>query len=237
MTNDDTTHFLLRTTMTSKSLSSRLSSELSSVANLTTEAVLSGAWAYPLRGILYFLAHPALYRAAAPVLLKSALVSLAIVAFLFLFTYLPQAAFCALFSGPLGFVAAVPLVLGEAYALIALVSRAFFLGQAQDDICTHPSLPALQRVLTAPAPPVDAVLLQQGHDALVERGRTVSKTRGGIRKLGKSVTAPLSRFGPAGIARYLVSLPLNALPGVGTALFLLYNGTPRAPLCCVLCAG
>jgi hypothetical protein len=54
---------------------------------------------------------------------------------MFTFTYLPQVAFCALFTGPLAFVAAIPLVLGESYAIISLVSKMFFVTQAQDDIC------------------------------------------------------------------------------------------------------
>lgn len=54
---------------------------------------------------------------------------------MFVFTYLPQVAFCALFSGPLAFVAAAAMVLGESYALISVFSKAFFLTRAQDNIC------------------------------------------------------------------------------------------------------
>ena len=71
---------------------------------------------------------------------------------------------------------------------------------------------------------VDAVLLQRGNVQLVEAGREVTTTGGGVKKLGKSLSKPLDRFSPQSFIRYLVSLPLNAIPFVGTALFLLYNG-------------
>lgn len=109
--------------------------ELSKTASIAKDIVLSGGWAYPLRGIIYFITHPSLYRAVAPVLLKCILASIAITLGLFVFTYLPQVAFCAVFSGPLAFVAAATLVFSEAYALILLVSKIFFLGRAQDNIC------------------------------------------------------------------------------------------------------
>lgn len=70
---------------------------------------------------------------------------------------------------------------------------------------------------------VDAVLLQQGHENLVGRGREV-KSRSGIKTLGRSITKPLNRFSKEGILRYIVSLPLNSIPFVGTVMFFLYNG-------------
>jgi hypothetical protein len=84
---------------------------------------------------------------------------------------------------------------------------------------------------------VDAVLLQQGHSALVSRGRQFSRSSGrrGIAKLGKSIAAPLNKFSQESIVRYLVSLPLNAVPVLGTFLFLMYNGEQkeRAKLCVI----
>jgi hypothetical protein len=85
--------------------------------------------------VLYFLTYPQLYRAIAPTLARSLVSSLAILVGMFTFTFLPQAAFCALFSGAFGLAAAVPLVLGESYVLVALVGKLFFVERAQDDIC------------------------------------------------------------------------------------------------------
>jgi hypothetical protein len=70
-------------------------------------------------------------------------------------------------------------------------------------------------------------MLQKGHTALVVRDRSISRsTRKGVivTRLGKSLKAPLGKFSKEGILRYLVSLPLNAIPFLGTVLFLLYNG-------------
>jgi hypothetical protein len=46
----------------------------------------------------------------------------------------------------------------------------------------------------------------------------------------KGVSKPLSRLSREGLLRYVVSLPLNLVPMVGTVLFLLYNGACLA--CC-----
>ena len=91
---------------------------------------------YPVYGIVYLGTHPTLYRAVAPIFGKCILVSLGITAGLFVFTYIPQLALCALFSGPLAFIPAAIMVLGEAYFLSSLVTRVFFIGAAQDTICT-----------------------------------------------------------------------------------------------------
>jgi hypothetical protein len=103
---------------------------------LSRDAFLSQAWMYPLLGIYYLGSRPALYNAVAPVVIKTLITSLAITAGMFTFTYLPQLAFCAVFSGPLAFASAAVMVLGESYVLIAFVSKLFFLNAAQDRLCT-----------------------------------------------------------------------------------------------------
>ncbi|KAF9492277.1 hypothetical protein BDN71DRAFT_1223469 [Pleurotus eryngii] len=183
--------------------------EINHASVAAKEAVLSGGWYYPLYGVVYFISHPSLYRSVAPLMLKSALASLGITIGMFTFTFLPQVAFCALFSGPLAFVAAFALVLSESSAIILLVAKAFLLGPTQDRL-------------------FDAVMVQQGHADVVQRGREV-KSSNGVKTLGKSITRPLGRFSKARIIRYIISLPLNALPFIGTALFLLYNGNKAGP--------
>lgn len=79
----------------------------------------------------------------------------------------------------------------------------------------------------------DATLMVKGHESLVSNGRSLGKKGGSITKrMGKRLSAPLSRFSAAGIARYIIcassrarhplieALPLNFVPGLGTALFL-----------------
>ena len=126
---------------------------LRTVTHLTTDAVGSGGWIYPIRGILYFVSHPSLYRSISDVLIKCILGSVGVVVGMFVLTYLPQVAILAVVSGPLAFIgcvctahmtlgiltpyidSAVPLVLGESYAIILFGSKIFFLGEAQDRIC------------------------------------------------------------------------------------------------------
>ncbi|TEB36037.1 hypothetical protein FA13DRAFT_1902342 [Coprinellus micaceus] len=184
--------------------------ELSQAISLTNEAIFSGAWYYPLLGVHYVASHPTLYKAVYPILTKALITSVGITGALFFFTWLPQLALCAVLTGPLAFIPATLMVLAESYLLVIFISRAFFLSEAQDKI-------------------FDAVLLQRGNVQLVEAGREVTTTGGGVKKLGKSLSKPLDRFSPQSLIRYLVTMPLNAIPFLGTTLFLLYNGKKLGP--------
>ncbi|KAL7422478.1 hypothetical protein Q5752_003126 [Cryptotrichosporon argae] len=177
---------------------------------VAADAATSGAWAYPLLGAYYLLTHPTLLRPLVPVIFKGVVLSLGVLAFLFAFTYLPQVAVLAFISGPLAFVAAVPLILAEAYVVITFLARTYLLGSVGVDV-------------------FDAVLLQKGQIALVERGRQVSAADGKPRVLGRLLTKPLSKFSTDGIVRYILTLPLNFIPVVGTASFLLLNGYKAGP--------
>ncbi|KAJ7349346.1 hypothetical protein DFH08DRAFT_865189 [Mycena albidolilacea] len=185
-----------------------LEREALEILTVSRDAVLSGGWWYPLQGVWYLLSHASLYRAIFPVILKILLTALGITAALFTFTYLPQVAFCALFSGPFAFATAALLVLGEAYAVIMFVSKAFFLGRAQDQL-------------------FNAVFRQQGINLVYVEQK--GKSRSFAQTLFKGVSKPLQRFSREGLLRYVVSLPLNLVPMVGTVLFLLYNGAKAGP--------
>ena len=80
---------------------------LGTVTHLTTDAVGSGGWIYPIRGILYFVSHPSLYRSISDVLIKCILGSVGVVVGMFVLTYLPQVAILAVVSGPLAFIGCV----------------------------------------------------------------------------------------------------------------------------------
>ncbi|KAJ6500375.1 hypothetical protein C8R45DRAFT_820129 [Mycena sanguinolenta] len=177
------------------------------ILTVSRDAVVSGGWWYPLQGVYYFLSHASLYRAILPTILKTLFTALGITAALFTFTYLPQVAFCAVFSGPFAFATAALLVLGESYAVITFVSKVFFLGRAQDQI-------------------FNAVFRQQGINLVyVEQ----NKSRSFVQNVFKGVSKPMQRFSREGLLRYVISLPLNAVPMVGTVLFLLYNGAKAGP--------
>lgn len=64
----------------------------------------------------------------------TAALSFIITSTMFIFTYLPQAAVLALFNGPLAFVTAVPLVLGESSTIILLLAKAFWLTPVLDNL-------------------------------------------------------------------------------------------------------
>lgn len=130
---------------------------------------------------------------------------------MFIFTYLPQVGVLAFISGPLAFIAAIPLVLAESYAISTFLLRSTLLPGATEKI-------------------FDAVLVQKGYGDLVERGRTLKSGRGGGTVLGASLLKPVtSKFSTEGLVRYLITLPLNFIPGVGTAVFLFLNGQSAGP--------
>jgi len=186
-------------------LTAALEQQVIEISSLSRDAVLSGGWWYPLQGIIYFISHASLAASILPVILKTLAAALGITLAMFTFTYLPQVAFCAIFSGPLAFATAALLVLGEAYAVIMFVSKAFFLGSAQDQL-------------------FNAVFRQQGINLVY------FEPKGKSRSFMQSVLKrPLSRFSKEGMLRYVVSLPLNLVPMVGTVLFLLYNGAKAGP--------
>ncbi|KAJ7632290.1 hypothetical protein FB45DRAFT_912058 [Roridomyces roridus] len=190
------------------SIAATLEQQVLQLGTLLKEGVVSGAWLYPLQGVLYLISHASLYRSISGVILKTLLTGLGVTAALFVFTYLPQVAFCALFSGPFAFATAALMVLGEAYVILMFVSKAFFLGRAQDQL-------------------FNAVFRQQGVALIYVEPQ--GKSRGLAQSVLKVVQKPISRFSKEGLLRYIVSLPLNAVPMVGTVLFLLYNGAKAGP--------
>lgn len=110
--------------------------KLSQLAIDCRDAVVSKTWVYPLLGISYFATHSNLYKPVLPALLKALVGSTAIVFGLIFFTYIPQMAFCALFSGIFAPIAAAVMVLGEAYLLIWVIGRPVMLAKVQDRLCT-----------------------------------------------------------------------------------------------------
>ncbi|BEJ15391.1 hypothetical protein CspHIS471_0411580 [Cutaneotrichosporon sp. HIS471] len=188
----------------------RAGRQVRGVTSMAADAVTSGAWAYPLRGALYILTHPTLIGPVLPLLLRALLTSAGVVAACFFFLYLPQVAWLALFTGPLAFMGAIPLVLGEAYIILMFLGKSFLLGQLHVDL-------------------FDAVLVQKGHSALVQHQRPVTTKSSGVRQLGKLLSRPLSKLSTDNLVRYLLTLPLNLIPLMGPVFFLGYNGYKSGP--------
>ncbi|KAH9913552.1 uncharacterized protein BXZ73DRAFT_55464 [Epithele typhae] len=177
----------------------------------TCDAVLSLAWLWPVRGIIFCVTNPHIILSVRSALLKSLISSLFIFAVLAFFAFLPQMAFLAIFTGPLAPLFALFLVGAESLALITLFSRALFLE------------PALTHVF-------DTTLAARGQRELVRAGTArVTKRASAQTRIGAALVRPLQAFSPGGLVRYVLTLPLNAVPVVGTAFFLLYNGHKAGP--------
>jgi uncharacterized protein involved in cysteine biosynthesis len=66
----------------------------------------------------------------------------------------------------------------------------------------------------------------------VSQGREVKSARGGadvISRLGKVIKKPLARFSPTALLRYIIYLPLNMIPVVGTVLFIFLQARRAGP--------
>ena len=142
-------------------------------------------------------------------LLKSLVASAVIFGVLAFFTYLPQMAILGIFTGPLAPIIALIVVGAESILLISFFGRALFLE------------PALTHVF-------DATLAAQGQSQLVREGKARTQSSA-ARNVGSALVKPLQAFSRDGMIRYLLTLPLNMIPAVGTVLFLLYNGHNSGP--------
>ncbi|CAG7851027.1 SubName: Full=Uncharacterized protein {ECO:0000313/EMBL:CCA74090.1} [Serendipita indica DSM 11827] len=184
--------------------------QITSAAVIAREAAYSGAYIWPIQGQYHFLTHPTLLKPVLPAILSATLFTICVTIALFVFTYLPTVAVLAFVSGPLAFFTAIPVILGEGAAIGIFVAKAFWLGSALESL-------------------FDEVLLRQGLTKLVSRGRELQSDGQHGKRLGKVLTKPLDRFSKENIIRWLISLPLNAIPVVGPAAFFLYNGAKSGP--------
>lgn len=77
----------------------------------------------------------------------------------------------------------------------------------------------------------DGVLVSKNTIDLVSGGREVKRGVGQdpIAKLGKLVKKPFAKFTPKALIRYLMYLPLNFIPVVGTAVFVILQGRRVGP--------
>ncbi|KAL8812505.1 MAG: hypothetical protein Q9223_007274 [Gallowayella weberi] len=185
--------------------------EADRLKHLTTDAARSGAYLYPIRGIAYFLSHRSLWKPLISKLAPSMTLGLGITTFMFVFTYLPQAAVMAFTNGPLAALTASLLVLSESSTLFTIFSKTFLIDDALIDT-------------------FDGVLLSKNTTDLVSEGRQVKAGGDPIAKLGKLVKRPLQKFSPNAMIRYLMYLPLNFIPVVGTVIFVLLQGKRTGPV-------
>ncbi|KAF8523751.1 hypothetical protein BU17DRAFT_74925 [Hysterangium stoloniferum] len=182
------------------------------VAVIGEEALTSKTYIYPLLGVAYFLSHPSLYPPLASRIIQCMLLTAVVTSTMFFVTYIPQAAVLTLVNGPFGSISAIALVLSESTTITTFIAKAFLLDGALTDL-------------------FDATLVSKGLEALVSRGREIKPgpDRQGVEKLGKALIQPMQRFAPSLLIDYILFLPLNFIPMVGTIAFLIAQGRKAGP--------
>jgi hypothetical protein len=159
---------------------------------------------------VYFGAHRPLWKPLLSRLVPSLTLGLGITVAMFVFTYLPQAAVMAFTQGPLAAASAVLLVLSESSTLFTFLSRTLLVQDALVDT-------------------FDGTLLSKGATGLVAQGRHVTPGGDSIAKLGKLIKQPFAKFAPQAVIRYVMYLPLNFIPVVGTVIFVILQGKRAGP--------
>lgn len=129
---------------------------------------------------------------------------------MFIFAYLPQAAVMTFTSGPIAALTAAVLTLSESSTIINLLSRTFLIEDALVDT-------------------FDGVLLSRDCTNLVSEGRQIKSGGDSIARLGKLLKKPFAAFSPNAFIRYLLYLPLNFIPIVGTIAFIVLQGRRNGP--------
>ena len=181
------------------------------------KANFSPAFIYPLKGIWYFATHRYLYPLAKARLLPLTVLSIGVLALLFLTAYLPIVAFLAIFHINKGsaWVNGTFFILGIGTLLISIVFEAMFVDNTQVDI-------------------FDAVMIGEGYEHLVRRRRPVSEDideSDPVKRLGtREKGAKFAPFSFRQILEFALLLPLNFIPFVGVPLFLLGTGYRAGPL-------
>jgi hypothetical protein len=196
--------------------------EATGLTALGKQAVESGTYLYPFKGLIYFFTHRQLWKPLTSRILPLLSLSVGVIVPMFLFTfvpqlrtisaaltsrlsrfsYIPQSFILQFVNGPLAWVSTIALVLSESAVIITTLSRTFLIDEALIDI-------------------FDMVLVSENQTNLVKNGRELKSSGGG---LGKLLKKPFARFSLQAIIRYFLYLPLNFLPIVGTAAFLLMQG-------------
>ncbi|KAI4868125.1 hypothetical protein F4820DRAFT_411638 [Hypoxylon rubiginosum] len=175
---------------------------------LLSDAARSGAYLYPFKGIFYFATHRSLWRPFYSRILPTLGLTAGVLGSMFLFTYLPQLAILVFVNGPLAVFTTVLLILNESSTIINIISRNFLLQDALLDT-------------------FDGTLVAQNATDIVSEGRQLKSGSDPIARLGKILKSPFSKFTPKALVRYVMYLPLNFIPVVGTVIFILLQGRSR----------
>ncbi|OTB12866.1 hypothetical protein K445DRAFT_320688 [Daldinia sp. EC12] len=175
---------------------------------LLSEAAKSGSYLYPFKGIVYFITHRSLWKPFYSRILPTLGLTAGVTASMFFFTYLPQLAILVFVNGPLAVFTTVLLILNESSTIVNLISRNFLLQDALLDT-------------------FDGTLVAKDAVGIVSEGRQLKSGQDPIGRLGKILKNPFSKFTPNALVRYIMYLPLNFIPVVGTIIFIILQGRTR----------
>ncbi|KAI1474664.1 hypothetical protein F4774DRAFT_429612 [Daldinia eschscholtzii] len=175
---------------------------------LLSEAAKSGSYLYPFKGIVYFITHRSLWKPFYSRILPTLGLTAGVTASMFFFTYLPQLAILVFVNGPLAVFTTVLLILNESSTIVNLISRNFLLQDALLDT-------------------FDGTLVAKDAVGIVSEGRQLKSGQDPIGRLGKILKNPFSKFTPKALVRYIMYLPLNFIPVVGTIIFIILQGRTR----------
>ncbi|KAH6605596.1 hypothetical protein Trco_004749 [Trichoderma cornu-damae] len=172
---------------------------------MASDAVQSQAYLYPIKGIFYFVAQRSLWQPLLNRLVPYAILTVSVIAAMFVIAYLPQLAVLVLFNGPLAVYSTVLLTLNESSAIIQLISRTWMLQDALADT-------------------FDGTLVARNAVAVVQQGREVRPGSDPMQKLGKVFKKRFEKMSLTSMVRHVMYLPLNFIPVVGTISFVFLHG-------------
>ena len=137
--------------------------------------------------------------------------SVGVIGSMFTFTYIPQAAVLALVNGPFAVVTTTLLILSESSSIITALSKSYLIQEALVDT-------------------FDAVLVEKDMTNIVASGRELrSGISDAMNRLGKLIKSPIGKYSPKALITYLMYLPLNLIPVVGTVIFIILQGKRSGP--------
>ncbi|TFK73818.1 hypothetical protein BDN72DRAFT_761017 [Pluteus cervinus] len=181
---------------------------------------------YPIYGIPYVLSHPSLY----PILLSRVapllVVSITTITLLFVFLYLPHVAILALFGQMFPMYYAGIMILQESAGVVSILAEAFFTEQQIIDVF---DMTLLERTGKEGLRVGEEMV---GRVRVLERREVRENGARGEWVLGKYRVYPYLKFKESFKCSvlFLVELPLNLIPVIGTPLFFLLQAYHLGPL-------
>ncbi|KAF3763589.1 hypothetical protein M406DRAFT_260923 [Cryphonectria parasitica EP155] len=166
------------------------------------------AAAYPVQGMWYFARHREFWPLWMGRLLPLSIISLIVYLILFLFAYLPQVGFLAIWQGSGAWVNALILTLGEGQVLIQALFEGFFVDECRVDI-------------------FDATLINEGLVDLVAPQRLLfPDAPNSVKMLGKPTSrAEYAPWSFTQLFELVIYLPLNFIPVVGSPAYIIITGS------------